>query len=176
MEARRLQLGESWLIPESSFSKLMLPTPQVPSNTPITSNLSMMPPISEADLASKVNSSFESQNNKSSPNARSQFLTSSPKVKELKEVLDINLQETSADLEATSSNENDDIEVLSSSCNDEDSNIPSRFASSKEDFSDGDIYRYNAAHPKGDYQNLEEIEELESEEGIILFYFNHSAL
>ncbi|KAG8186169.1 hypothetical protein JTE90_011993 [Oedothorax gibbosus] len=175
METRRHKLGQSWLIPESSFSKIMLPAPQVPSNTPINSTILTSDRIPEKDLAEKINSSLAIQNSKSSNNV----LTSSPKAdQDMTEVHDVKFQEAMKDLEemremqdeiktiwaGVDPDKNPDMEFFGRMAFGDEWKSQMGVASSKEDSADGDIYKLSADHSKGDYQNLEGIEELESEE------------
>ncbi|GFY70648.1 hypothetical protein TNIN_406131 [Trichonephila inaurata madagascariensis] len=189
LEARRKERGEAWLIPDNFFQALPTSTPQVPTNTPLSSYLSPKV-ISVNDLISKVNNSLANQPAHSpddekalslnsladelkgsplatesaySPGIDNDVLSSTPVEKELKEVLSLNAEESSPDqLNEQLPPENDDIEVLNSSAEDFIDN-DLHASESKEDISD-DIYRRSGAPVQ--FDDLEESEE-ESEDGII---------
>ncbi|XP_055932699.1 serine/threonine-protein kinase 11-interacting protein-like isoform X1 [Argiope bruennichi] len=183
IEARRLEKGEAWLIPDHPFQKLSITTPQVPANTPL-SNTASPRTVSENELISRITNSLGTltacslENDKmlssahipmqsesgSIPMPPTDFSNSDdqtspiPDDKELKEILNMNADSNSPDLNTQLPPENDDIEILNSSCNEE--YLDPQLSISKDDLSDSDIYKKNTVSVNYD----EEHEDLESED------------
>ncbi|CAL1296876.1 unnamed protein product [Larinioides sclopetarius] len=183
IEARRLEKGEAWLIPDHPFQKLSIPTPKVPANTPLSNTVSPRT-VSENELISRITNSLGTLTAHSLENDRilsSTPLSTEPKGsplptppafvshtdvqmnsvpidKELEEIVNMNADGISPDLNAELLPESDDIEVLNSSCNED--YLDPQMSVSKDDLSDCDIYKTNTASVNYNDQH----EELESED------------
>ncbi|GBM62945.1 hypothetical protein AVEN_160225-1 [Araneus ventricosus] len=183
IEARRLEKGEAWLIPDHPFQKLSIPTPQVPANTPL-SNTASPRTISENEFISRITNSLGtlaahslendkilsstpvSTEPKSSPLPTPPAhvshidvqMASAPVDKELEEIVNLSADGISPDLNAQLLPENDDIEVLNSSCKED--YLDPQMSVSKDDLSDCDIYKTDTASANYSDQH----EELESED------------
>ncbi|GIX96402.1 hypothetical protein CDAR_392611 [Caerostris darwini] len=173
IEARRQERGEAWLIPDDSFKIYSTTTPQVPTNTPLINYFSShVVPVTE--LIQQVNNTLVAENTStplsnefksssltsdivSSSEVDSQIKTSTPVDAELKDVLKMNFESSSPEVNGQLTPDNDDIEVLDSSFPEDYIEEPEQSSPSKNDVSDYEIYGKNRP-------SLEQVDEIESDE------------
>ncbi|XP_054712568.1 serine/threonine-protein kinase 11-interacting protein-like isoform X2 [Uloborus diversus] len=160
LEARRVERGQSWLIPDNPLQKSVLSFPKVPANTPVCNSI-INHSMAKSALENELLQHFEAHVEEDTVAADKNDSTA---IQEMTEVLEINAN--ASDRVRHGSKESDDIEVLSTNAN-ESCDLPNVQDSCDQDTYDCDIYRKNFNFDSDhDEQNLESESDEESEDSI----------